>query len=254
MVRAEENEIIEGDDGVIYQAQTVQRKKKIKEDQMQYRAKQKREQVESRKNPDLQDKIKRAEKFIMERREIQKNFVNQKKRKFKNLDIDDEISNKIVLAVRLRGNKNQTEKQKVCHKLLKLKKVHDAVIFKASNNLIKSLKICEPFLTYGFPTREIISQMVHKRAYCKIANEYQPLKSNAIVEEHLAQFGLICIEDIVIELFKGGKNIEDVREFLGAFKMTKPHNGYGDKTKPYKNGGAWGFRGAKINDLVKTMI
>ena len=92
-------------DGVIYRAETVLRKKKVKEDQMQYRAKQKRELVESKRrhniNPDFQDKIKRAEKFIMEKRATQKNFVNQKKRKFKELDQD--IDGKIILAIRLRG-------------------------------------------------------------------------------------------------------------------------------------------------------
>jgi len=36
--------------------------------------------------------------------------------------------------------------------------------------------------------------------------------------------------------------------------MTKPTKGYGEKTKPFKTGGAWGFRDSKINDLVNTMI
>jgi len=36
--------------------------------------------------------------------------------------------------------------------------------------------------------------------------------------------------------------------------MTKPTNGYGEKTKPFKTGGAYGFRDNKINELVSTMI
>jgi len=72
---------------------------------MQHRAKQKREVIAARKktaiNPDLQDKIKRAEKFIMEKRETQKNFVNQRKRKHK--DLPDDVEGRIVLAIRLRG-------------------------------------------------------------------------------------------------------------------------------------------------------
>jgi len=139
MVRLEENQIVEGDNGLVYRAQTVIGKKKIKENQIQHRAKMRREVVANKKraaiNPDLQDKIKHAEKFIMERRETQKNFVNQRKRKYKELDHD--IENRTILAIRLRGNKNITENQKVSLKLLKLKSVHDAVIFKATPGMIK---------------------------------------------------------------------------------------------------------------------
>jgi len=141
----------------------------------------------------------------MEKRENQKNFVNQRRRKFKELDHD--IEDRIILAVRLRGDKNLTENQKVCLKLLKLKSVHDSVVFKATPTLVKCLKTCEPFITYGFPTRQVISELIHKRAFCKIANEYQPLKSNFIVEEHLGHLGLICLDDLVTEIYKSGKNI-----------------------------------------------
>ena len=54
-----------------------------------------------------------------------------------------------------------------------------------------------------------------KRGFCKLANEYIPLKSNAIVEEHLGHLGLICIDDIVNVLIKGTKLFEEVLGFLG---------------------------------------
>jgi len=90
----EEGQIIEADNGLVFKAQTVLGKKRVKEQQQQYRAKQKRDVVKSKKkasvNPDLKDKIINAEKFIMEKRALQKNFVNQKKRKFMELDQDFE--------------------------------------------------------------------------------------------------------------------------------------------------------------------
>jgi len=122
MGKLEENEIIEGADGVVYKAKTILKKKKVQEHQLQHRAKQRREVVQAKRtdkmNPDLnEDKIKRAEKFIMERRATQKNFVNQRQRKHK--DMDHDIEDRVILAVRLRGNKNLTENQKVSLKLLK---------------------------------------------------------------------------------------------------------------------------------------
>jgi len=42
-----------------------------------------------------------------------------------------------------------------------------------------------------------------------VANEYVPIKSNAIVEEHLGSKGLICIDDLVTQLLKGGEYFYD---------------------------------------------
>ena len=39
-----------------------------------------------------------------------------------------------------------------------------------------------------------------------------------------------------------------------AFKLTKPTNGYGEKSKPFRDGGAWGDRGDSINALIEKMI
>jgi len=139
MVKLTENQIVEGDNGLVYRAQTVIGKKKIKENQIQHRAKMRREVVAGKKkaaiNTDLHDKIKHAEKFIMERRETQKNFVSQRKRKY--MELTHDVENRTILAIRLRGPKNITENQKVSLKMLKLKSVHDAVVFKATPKMIK---------------------------------------------------------------------------------------------------------------------
>lgn len=57
--------------------------------------------------------------------------------------------------------------------------------------------------------------MIERRGFCKIANEYIPIKSNAIVEEHLGHKGLICIDDIVTQLARGGDNFKDALNFIG---------------------------------------
>lgn len=65
------------------------------------------------------------------------------------------------------------------------------------------------------PTRNILKLIIERRGFCKVANEYVPIKSNAIVEEHLGSKGLICIDDLVTQLLKGGEYFYDVLHFLG---------------------------------------
>lgn len=97
-------ELIQGKDGITYKATTLLRKRKITDEQRDKRAKMRLDAVkqkkEKMKNPDLKDKVKRIEKFIMEYRANQKNFVDQKKRALK--PINEEIQGKVVMAVRLR--------------------------------------------------------------------------------------------------------------------------------------------------------
>jgi len=116
------------------------------------------------------------------------------------------------------------------------------------------LKRIEKYVTFGYPSRKTISDLVYKRGYAKVENQRIPLTSNEIVEQYLGKSGLICIEDIVHELQTCGENFKEVNNFLWSFKLNEPKTGLSDKNHPYKQGGDWGCRAEKINDLVQDMI
>ena len=65
------------------------------------------------------------------------------------------------------------------------------------------------------PTRQILKTIIERRGFCKISNDYIPIKSNAIVEEHLGEKGLICIDDLVNQLIRGGAHFKEVLDFVG---------------------------------------
>ena len=100
------------------------------------------------KNPDLQERVKRPEKFIQEYREKQRNYVQQKKRGHQ--EIGEDLKGRVIIAVRIKGSKNLTDRQKILLKMLKLKKQHEASIIKVDTRIEKIFKICEPFITYGY--------------------------------------------------------------------------------------------------------
>jgi large subunit ribosomal protein L7e len=61
----------------------------------------------------------------------------------------------------------------------------------------------------------MLKTIIERRGFCKVANEYMPIKSNAIVEEQLGDKGLICVDDVVGQLIKGGEHFEDALQFVG---------------------------------------
>lgn len=99
------------------------------------------------RNPDLEDQVIRPEKFIMGYRAKQKNYVQQKKRGMQ--PMNDDLKGQIIIAVRLKGDKNLSDRQKILLKTLKLKRVHEAAVIKVTPKVEKIFKICEPFITYG---------------------------------------------------------------------------------------------------------
>lgn len=99
------------------------------------------------KNPELKERVIKPEKFIMAYREKQRNYVNQKKRS--HLAVSDDLKGQIIIAVRIKGEKNLSDRQKILLKTLKLKKVHEAAMIRVDAKVEKILKICEPFITYG---------------------------------------------------------------------------------------------------------
>lgn len=121
------------------------------DEQLEKRAKQRLEVVKMRKmknrNPDLDEQVKRPEKFIMEYREKQRNYVQQKKRGHQ--EVIDELKGQVIIAVRIRGDKNLTDRQKILLKTIKLKKMHEAAIIRMDHKVQQIFKVCEPFIAFG---------------------------------------------------------------------------------------------------------
>jgi len=129
------------------------RKRKVTDDQLEKRAQMRKQALiqkkKNLKNPDLLETVKRPEKFIMEYREKQRNYVQQKKRGHQLTG--DDINGKVIIAVRIKGDKNLTDRQKfLLKRYLKLKKQHEVAIIKVNEEIEKIFKICEPFIAYGY--------------------------------------------------------------------------------------------------------
>ncbi len=70
----------------------------------------------------------------------------------------------------------------------------------------------------------------------------------------MGKLGIVCIEDIIFELTKETKNAKDVLNYLGYFKLETNDEGFDKANISFEKGGNQGFRGDKINALLKKMI
>jgi len=62
------------------------------------------------------------------------------------------------------------------------------------------IRVIEPFVTYGYPTRQTISKLIYKRGYGKVNRSRIPLTDNSIIAGELGKVGINSIEDLIYEI------------------------------------------------------
>lgn len=211
--------------------------------------------VESRKKAKAarKDIFKRAESYVEEYRSQEKDLVRLKRDAKAKGSIYVPAEDKLVFVVRIRGLNHVAPKVKKILQLLRLLQINNGVFIRVNKATQGLLKRVEPYVAYGYPNLKTVKELIYKRGYAKINKCRIPLTDNRLIEEHLGKFGLICMEDIVHELFTVGPNFKNVTGFLWPFKLNSASGGMDIKRKHYVEGGQAGNREDKINTLIRNM-
>ena len=146
-------------------------------------------------------------------------------------------------------------KPKKILQLLRLRQLHNGIFLKLNKATENMLKWVEPFITYGYPTRQSITKLIYKRGYGKVNRSRIPLTDNSIIAGELGQYGINCIEDLVHEIVTCGPNFKHANNFLWPFKLSSPLGGFEKKRHSFGEGyGAWGNREELINKVIAKML
>jgi large subunit ribosomal protein L7e len=131
--------------------------------------------------------------------------------------------------------------------------------------------VVEPFVAYGYPNQKSVRELIYsksalhdndesganqssERGYGKVDKQRLPLTDNEIIEENLGKYGMICMEDLIHEIYTVGPNFKQASNFLWPFKLNSPTGGFHKrKFKHFIEGGDLGNREEKINELIKQM-
>jgi large subunit ribosomal protein L7e len=116
------------------------------------------------------------------------------------------------------------------------------------------LTIVNPYIAYGYPNLKSVRELIYKRGYGKIDKQRIPLTDNQLIEDNLGKFGIVCMEDLIHEIFTVGPNFKQASNFLWPFKLSNPTGGFNKrKFVHYIEGGDLGNREENINALIKQM-
>lgn len=115
------------------------------------------------------------------------------------------------------------------------------------------LRIIDPYVAWGYPSLKMTRQLLYKRGFCRFNNSRQPI-SNKLIKCKLGHCGIICMEDLVNEIYNVGKNFKQAVSFLWRFKLNNPSGGFRKKSRHFVEGGDFGNREKYINRLLRAMV
>uniref|UniRef100_A0A7S3V109 60S ribosomal protein L7 n=1 Tax=Aplanochytrium stocchinoi TaxID=215587 RepID=A0A7S3V109_9STRA len=198
--------------------------------------------------------FKRAEQYVKEYKAAENDLVRLKRVAKSEGNLYVEPESKLIVATRIRGIIGISPKVRKILQLLRLRQIHNTVFLKANKATINMLRLVEPFVAYGYPSLKTVRELVYKRGFGKVNKQRIPIADNSVIEEVLGKKDIICVEDLIHEIYTVGPNFKAAANFLWPFKLSSPNGGFKRKLLHFNEGGDAGNRGAKINALIKRMI
>lgn len=162
---------------------------------------------------------------------------------------------KVAFVMRIRGINKVAPKVRKVLQLFRLRQINNATFIKLNKATKNMLSIAEPYITYGYPTLKSVRHLIYKRGFVKHRHSRIPITDNFVIERKLrAGYQMQCVEDLVYQIYTGGPKFRKANNFLWPFKLNTPTGGWRKKNNHYVEGGDFGNRENKINELIQRMI
>jgi len=195
-----------------------------------------------------------AKKYAAEYAKADKDLIDAKRNAKAAGNFYVEAQPTIAFVIRTRGINKLAPKQKKIMQLLRLRQLHNGVFVKLNRATINMIRLVEPYVTYGYPSRDNVRRLIYKRGYGKVNRARIALNDNSTISDTIGEkCGIHCIEDLIHEIWTCGTHFKEANNFLWPFKLTSPSKGFEKKRHPFHRGGVWGNREELINDVIKRM-
>lgn len=198
--------------------------------------------------------FKRAEKYAQEYRSEERDLIRFRRMASNKGNVFVPAQPKLAVVLRIRGINGVSPKPRKVLQLFRLRQINNAMFVRLNKATINMLRIAEPYITWGYPNLKTVREMIYKRGYARVNGKRAPLVDNGLIEKALGKYGILCMEDLIHEIYTVGPNFKPACSFLWHFKLNNPKGGWRRKTNHFVEGGDFGCRESLINRLLRKMI
>jgi len=153
----------------------------------------------------------------------------------------------LYAVLRIRGSINVKKPIKDTMTMLKLGRINHCVLIPKNKYYDGMIQKAKDYITWGEVDNNTLTEMITTRGRLtgnkKISDEYVKSISNYKSISALSE-----------ALVKGDVGYKDIKDIKPLFRLNPPKKGYEGTKRHLSVGGTLGYRGDKINDLLRRMI
>jgi len=150
-------------------------------------------------------------------------------------------------VVRVRGQPDVNKDIQYTMGLLNLTRVNHCVVVPDNSSTRGMLQMVKDYCTWGEVEQETLTAMIRTRG--KLTGDKE------ITDDYLKEnTEFATIDDLSKAIIENEYRMRDVEDAKPVFRLHPPIKGYEGNKRSYTNGGALGYRGEAINDLINRML
>jgi len=154
---------------------------------------------------------------------------------------------KCIAVVRIRGTISASRHVRETLKMLNLTRNNHAVLLDDRPSFLGMLKTAQNFIAWGETSKEIVNMMIRERG--------RATGNKKLADEYFQKIGYETLEGLAEAVFNCQIEYWKLPHTQTVFKLHPPSKGFKGKIKKgYGMGGELGYRGEKINELIKRML
>jgi len=197
--------------------------------------------------------FKKAERYVKEYRSAERSLIRLRRQAKKGGNFFLEPEAKLAFVIRIRGIMGLAPKPRKILALLRLRQINNGTFVRLSGATKQMLTLVEPYIAYGYPNLKSVRELIYKRGFGRIHGQRVAITSNHVIEKKLGKHNIICVEDLIHEIYTVGPNFKVANKFLWPFKLSPPTGGWKKTLNHVNEGGDSGNRETAINALIHRM-
>jgi len=131
--------------------------------------------------------------------------------------------------------------------MLRLHRINHLVIVDDTPSYRGMIQKVKDYITWGEIDKETLVKLLRKRG--------RLVGNKPITDEYVHEKLGMSIEEFAEKVINGEMKLKDLPNIKPVFRLHPPRGGLkGSKKRSFKEGGALGYRGEKINELIERML
>ncbi|MEM3627754.1 MAG: 50S ribosomal protein L30 [Candidatus Bathyarchaeia archaeon] len=152
-----------------------------------------------------------------------------------------------MIALRVRGTISAPLEVRETLEMLRLTRNNYAVLIDNRPSFLGMLRTAQNFITWGEASKETITALIKKRG--------KLVGGKKLTDEYAQSVGYKSLEELAEAILNCKVEYWKLPKIQPVFRLHPPTKGFKGKIKKsYSVGGELGYRGEKINELIKRMI